>query len=88
MMIDKWKIGSPAFRLDPVVAHHSQIFVLEDMAVIEIKPGVVLELHQNLDPLAGQHQHTSLSPSSVNPALRPAASPAALVTPLRHMTLN
>ena len=51
---------SGAFRLDAVVAHHSQIFVLEDVAVIQVKPRVVLELHEDLYALARQDQHNIL----------------------------
>ena len=51
---------SGASRLDSVVAHHSQIFVLEDVAVIQVKPRVVLELHEDLYALARQDQHNIL----------------------------
>jgi hypothetical protein len=34
--------------------------VFQDVAVIEVKAGVILELHENLDSLAGQDQHNLL----------------------------
>ncbi len=46
--------------LDAVVAHHSQILVLKDVTVIQVKPRVVLELHEDLDALAGQNQDNVL----------------------------
>jgi hypothetical protein len=49
----------------PKVPHHPHVFVLEDMAVVEVEPGMTCECHLHANGLAGQYQHR-IPPPSIN----------------------
>ena len=54
------------FRLShPEVPHHAHVFVLEDMAVVEVEPWITCECHLHANGLSGQHKHR-VPPPGIN----------------------
>ena len=51
----------------PEVPHHPHVFVLKDMAVVEVEAGMTCEFHLYADGLSGQHQHC-IPPTGINDA--------------------
>src|SRR5712691_5342299 len=60
-----------ALRAHRIIAHHSGVAVLEHVAVIREKTHIAAEGREDLDPLAGEHEHRVLESRVENALPKP-----------------